>query len=73
MGSPVYIQCQGPGRSFNEHTDTSDDTVIVHEIMIDQLTLADEGNYTCIASTLNLLNPIVTSSDVSMTLNILSK
>ena len=73
MGTPVYIQCEGPSRTFKKHTDTSDDTVIVHKIMIDKLTLYDEGNYTCIASNENPLISIITYSSRSMTLNIRSK
>ena len=73
MGTPVYIQCEGPGRSFKKYTNTSDDTVIVHEIMIDKLTLYDEGNYTCIASNVIAVTSITTYGNGSLTLNIRSK
>ena len=73
MGTPVYIQCEGPSRSFKKYANTSDDTVIVHEIVIDKLTLYDEGNYTCIASNVNPLISITTYGSGSMTLSIRSK
>ena len=74
-GSPVHIQCDGPaGLSHYEHTDRSpDDIVIVYEIKIDKLTLADEGDYTCIADYENPLHPIVTNGSGNMSLSILSK
>ena len=71
-GSTVYIQCDGPGLSHYEHTDRSDDTVIVYEVEIDKLTLADEGDYTCIAHYIHLLNPI-TNETGNMSLSILGK
>ena len=73
MGSPVYIKCEGPGLSPYKYVDTSDDTVIVHEIMIDKLTLSDEGDYTCNASYENPLNSVATNGSGSMTLSIRSK
>ena len=72
-GATVYIQCEGPGLSHYEHTDRTDDTVIVYEIKIDKLTLADEGDYTCIADYENPLNPIATNESGNMSLSILSK
>ena len=72
-GSTVYIQCEGPGLSPYEHNDGSDDTVIVYEVEIDKLTLADEGEYTCIARYINPLNPIVTNESGNMSLSILGK
>ena len=72
-GSHVSIQCDGPGLSHYEHTDRSDDTVIVYEVKIDKLTLADEGEYTCIARYMNPLDPIVTNETGNMSLSILSK
>ena len=72
-GSTVYIQCEGPGLSLYEHSNRTDDTVIVYEVEIDKLTLADEGDYICIARYLNPLNPIVTNRSGSMSLSILSK
>ena len=75
-GSHVYIQCEGPGQSHYEYsnrTDSPDDTVIVYEIKIDKLTLADEGDYTCIAYHINALNPIATNESGNMSLSILSK
>ena len=73
-GSTVYIQCEGPSLSLYEHTDrSSDDAVIVYEVKIDRLTLADEGDYTCIALYINQLNPIVTNRSGNMSLSILSK
>ena len=72
-GSHVYIQCEGPGKSPYEHNDRSDDTVIVREIKIDKLTLADEGDYTCIAHYINPLNPVVTNRSGNMSLSILGK
>ena len=71
--SPVHIQCDGPGLSHYEHTDRSDDTVIVYEVKIDRLTLADEGDYTCIALYINALDPIATNESGNMSLSILSK
>ena len=72
-GSPVHIQCDGPGLSHYEHTDRSDDTVIVYEVEIDKLTLADEGDYTCIAYHIHQLNPIATNRSGNMSLCILGK
>ena len=72
-GARVYIQCEGPGLSHYEHNDRTDDTVIVYEVEIDKLTLADDGDYTCIARYINPLNPIVTNESGNMSLNILSK
>ena len=74
-GSSVSIQCEGPGLSHYEHTKIteSDDTVIVREIKIDKLTLANEGDYTCIAYYENPLDPIVTNRSGNMSLSILSK
>ena len=72
-GSLVSIQYKGPGLSHYEHSDISDDTVIVYEVKIDRLTLADEGEYTCIAHYINPLNPIVTNRSGNMYLSILGK
>ena len=72
-GSHVSIQCEGPGLSNYEHTDRSDDTVIVYEVEIDKLTLADDGEYTCIARYMNPLDPIVTNGSGNMSLSILGK
>ena len=72
-GSPVHIQCEGPGLSLYEHSNRTDDTVIVYEVEIDRLTLADEGEYTCIARYINPLDPIVTNRSGNMSLSILSK
>ena len=72
-GARVYIQCDGPGLSLYEHTDRTDDTVIVYEVEIDKLTLADEGEYTCIARYINPLDPIVTNESGNMSLSILGK
>ena len=72
-GSTVYIQCEGPGLSLYEHSNRTDDTVIVYEVEIDKLTLADEGEYTCIAYYENPLDPIVTNRSGNMSLSILSK
>ena len=72
-GSTVYIQCEGPGLSHYEHNDISDDIVIVYEVEIDKLTLADEGEYTCIARYKNPLDPIVTNRSGNMSLSILGK
>ena len=71
--SPVHIQCEGPGQSHYEHNDRTDDTVIVYEVEIDRLTLADDGDYTCIARYKNPLDPIVTNGSGNMSLSILSK
>ena len=73
-GSTVSIQCDGPaGLSHYKHSDRSDDTVIVYEIKIDRLTLADEGDYTCIADYITPLDPIATNESGNMSLSILSK
>ena len=72
-GSTVYIQCEGPGLSLYEHSNRTDDTVIVYEVEIDKLTLADEGEYTCIAYYENPLDPIVTNRSGNISLSILSK
>ena len=71
--SPVYIQCDGPSLSPYEHTDISDDTVIEYDVKIDKLTLADEGDYTCIARYMNSWDPIVTNGSGNMSLSILGK
>ena len=73
-GTRVYIQCEGPGLSPYEHTDRTDDIVIVYEVKIDKLTLADEGDYTCIALYKNALDPNATNeSGNNMSLCILGK
>ena len=74
-GSSVSIQCDGPSLSHYDHTEIteSDDTVIVYEVKIDKLTLADDGDYTCIALYINPLDPIVTNESGIMSLSILSK
>ena len=72
-GSHVSIQCEGPGLSNYERTDRTEDTVIMYEVEIDKLTLADEGDYTCIARYMNPLDPIVTNESGNMSLSILSK
>ena len=75
-GSHVSIQCEGPGLSLYEHTnrtDSPDDTVIVYEIKIDKLTLANDGDYTCIAYYENPLDPIATNRSGNMSLSILGK
>ena len=72
-GSTVYIQCEGPGLSLYEHSNRTDDTVIVYEAEIDRLTLADEGDYTCIARYMNALDPIATNESGNMSLSILGK
>ena len=72
-GTRLSIQCEGPGLSNYEHTDISDDTVIMYDIKIDKLTLADEGDYTCVADYENPLDPIATNESGNMSLSILSK
>ena len=72
-GSLVSIQCEGPSLSPYKHNDRTDDTVIVYEVKIDKLTFADEGDYTCIALYIHLLNPIATNESGNMSLSILGK
>ena len=68
--SSVSIQWQGPSTDEHRNINLAQDTLLINELTLDPLTLADGGDYTCIAHYTAAGHTATISSDVEQVIPI---